>query len=85
MQLEQTACASYRRGGGDEAAYTYDKPFREGRNYMTSHELMEAVNGSERHFRPFTSWGDAIDMHHRFIEGFKFDDSKKFVTISWGS
>jgi hypothetical protein len=52
---------------------------------MTCGELIEAINGAERHFRPYTSWFDGIDMHHRFLESFRFDDSKNFVTINWGS
>ena len=58
---------------------------QEGRDYMTCGELIEAINGAERHFRPYTSWFDGIDMHHRFLESFRFDDSKNFVTINWGS
>ena len=39
----------------------------------------QAINGAERHFRPFTSWFDGIDMHHRCIEGFHFDDSSEWT------
>jgi hypothetical protein len=30
-------------------------------------------------------WFDGVDVRHRFIDGFRFDGSKNFVTIHWGS
>ncbi len=36
-----------------QAVFTYDKPLREGRDYMTREELILAVEGAERHFRRY--------------------------------
>lgn len=68
-----------------QAIYTYDKPAREGRNFMTCGELIEAIEQSETHFRPLSYWFGGIDVHHVSISRIFLSPCKQFAEISWSS
>ncbi len=68
-----------------QAEFVYDKPLREGRNCMTMRELLEAIEESEKTFRPLSHFGRGIDIQHIYLEAIWMSADKNLFACKWAS